>query len=132
MHLTTLSGEKPYVCSQCGQAFKQKSHLTCHTVTHTNERPYKCTWCDKSFKHKQTLATHLRIHTGKKAYKCSICSFACHKSYGLTKHMEQHSNELPQENEKHDCNYCHRSFPTLPLLNGHMSIIHNIDSTAET
>ena len=43
------TGEKPYMCSHCEQAFSAKQSLITHMRTHTGEKPYKCGHYEKAF-----------------------------------------------------------------------------------
>lgn len=60
-----FAGERPFLCTDCGKSFAQKSHLTCHLTMHSEERPYPCNLCDKSFKKKELLKHHMNLHGGK-------------------------------------------------------------------
>lgn len=58
--------ERPHVCSYCGKAFRQRSHLTDHIRIHTGERPFSCTVCGRSFAQNTNLRQHRRVHTGER------------------------------------------------------------------
>lgn len=51
------TGEKPYHCPQCPQAFAQSSDLKAHIRRHTGER-YRCEICDATF----VLGYQIRQH----------------------------------------------------------------------
>ncbi|XP_035699567.1 zinc finger protein 506-like [Branchiostoma floridae] len=47
-HLTKHSGEKHYMCGECGYRATDKRYLTIHMKIHAGEKPYKCDQCDYS------------------------------------------------------------------------------------
>ena len=67
------TGEKPYPCNQCEEAFFQNSNYKLHLRKYTGERLNKCSYCGKSFSDKYYLKIHSRIHTGEKPQICSYC-----------------------------------------------------------
>ena len=43
------TGDKPYQCTLCGQAFALKNNLTEHMRIHNVNKPYQCSQCNKAF-----------------------------------------------------------------------------------
>jgi DNA-directed RNA polymerase subunit RPC12/RpoP len=83
------SSEKPYVCNECGRAFKELSTLQNHARIHSGERPFGCETCGKRFRQRVSYLVHQRIHTGVMPYKCT----ACDKSFRYK--VSQRSHKCP-------------------------------------
>ncbi|XP_035878508.1 histone-lysine N-methyltransferase PRDM9-like isoform X2 [Phyllostomus discolor] len=104
-HQRTYSGEKPYVCKECGRGFTRKSNLIRHQRGHSGEKPYVCTECGRGFTQKSHLITHQRTHSGEKPYVCRECGRGFTRKSNLIRHQRTHSGEKP-----YVCRECWRGF----------------------
>ena len=61
-----------YTCTSCGKQSQTESAHNVHISSHKDERPFNCSVCGKAFKQKITLQRHKTIHTGEKV-PCDQC-----------------------------------------------------------
>jgi KRAB domain-containing zinc finger protein len=63
--------------------------------THSGEKPFLCTECGWRCVQSYDLKKHMRCHTGEKPFPCPVCRISFGQRNGLTKHMRCHIGEVP-------------------------------------
>ncbi|XP_070563012.1 DNA-binding protein Ikaros-like [Ptychodera flava] len=89
-------------------------------------RPYKCTVCPQAFKQKGHLHQHMRIHTGVKPYRCDLCGYASTIRGNLTSHIKLRHSNNNHKLRKFRCPHCGLYFKFFDSLTVHIASRHNM------
>ncbi|XP_075266427.1 uncharacterized protein LOC142358750 isoform X3 [Convolutriloba macropyga] len=137
-HKLTHSDERRYSCNLCHKRFKRQDHLNGHKLTHSATKPFVChePECGKSYCDQRQLKRHLANQHGKlevdyaqlrKSKLFSPSNTTLVTIQGVNGNETQMyaiatTDENPTVEKESTCPVCHKTFPTLPALNGHMRL----------
>lgn len=122
-HTRTHTDERPFVCDECQQAFRQAGTLKNHiTAIHCKMREFfQCPECGKTFALKERLRLHQRTHTGEKPYACEFCGKRFARGGQRVQHLRVHDREKP-----HGCDMCSARFTCSQNLRLHKNAHFNV------
>uniref|UniRef100_A0A3B4YCM9 Zinc finger and BTB domain containing 41 n=1 Tax=Seriola lalandi dorsalis TaxID=1841481 RepID=A0A3B4YCM9_SERLL len=116
-------GEKPHLCSICGQSFRHGSSYRLHLRVHHDDKRYECDECGKTFIRHDHLTKHQKIHSGEKAHQCEECGKCFRRHDHLTVHYKSvHLGEKVRQKYKtavHQCEVCKKEFKGKSSLEMH-------------
>ncbi len=74
-HLFIRKSFRPFKCSQCGKAFRDKDKLDQHMRYHGRDGcRHMCHQCGKGFLTNAALEDHLQLHSDQRTYSCLFCA----------------------------------------------------------
>uniref|UniRef100_W5LYA7 PR domain zinc finger protein 10 n=1 Tax=Lepisosteus oculatus TaxID=7918 RepID=W5LYA7_LEPOC len=94
-HLFIRKTFRPFKCSQCGKAFREKDKLDQHLRFHGRDGscPLTCHVCNKGFLSSAALEGHMRLHSDQKTYSCLFCPESFDRLDLLKEHVGVHLSD---------------------------------------
>lgn len=90
-HLFIRKSFRPYKCTLCGKAFREKDKLEQHMRYHSREGcRYTCHQCNKGFLSSTVLEEHLQMHLEQRSYSCLFCAESYDRLELLKEHVSVH------------------------------------------
>ena len=128
-HLMDIHAHHLYRCSLCKEIFDSKVNIQVHfAIKHSNEcKLYKCTNCVSVFRSEMEWQLHVKVHHlgMSKPYRCLFCK----ESFGSETELQTH---LATHKKQFCCSLCDEAFHVEYLLDKHMQIKHNADTSSST
>ncbi|XP_018424868.1 PREDICTED: zinc finger protein 883-like [Nanorana parkeri] len=129
-HEASHTGQKLFVCSECGECFPKNSQLVEHHRLHSAEKPFACPECGKQFADRANVIAHQLVHaklcapvrersSGEGRVVCSECGMTLADGSAFEEHLKVHSQE-----KAFVCPVCGKSFSRRGHLSNHKKI-HN-------
>ncbi|KAJ8368667.1 hypothetical protein SKAU_G00086950 [Synaphobranchus kaupii] len=121
-HLFIRKSFRPFKCSQCGKAFRDKDKLDQHLRYHGRDGscPLTCHICNKGFLSSSALEEHLQLHTEQRTYSCLFCTDSFDRLDLLKEHVGIHLVD-----GCYTCPSCKKSFTDFIQVKKHVRSFHS-------
>lgn len=91
-HLFIRKSFRPFKCTLCGKAFRDKDKLELHLRVHGRDAyAFSCHCCGKSFVSDAALEDHLLAHAESRSYSCLLCPETFERLELLKDHVDVHA-----------------------------------------
>jgi len=117
------TGERRWVCLECGKGFPTKSKLDQHGPVHSKVKAYKCSvlGCNKAFTHKRGVIEHEETAHEGVYYECKECG----KRFGMKNNMRKHLKSVHSKEKNFKCTTCGIKYFEKTNLTKHIRTVHD-------
>uniref|UniRef100_A0A8B9K2I6 PR domain zinc finger protein 10 n=1 Tax=Astyanax mexicanus TaxID=7994 RepID=A0A8B9K2I6_ASTMX len=120
-HLFIRKSFRPFKCSQCGKAFREKDKLDQHMRYHGRDGcRHACHHCNKGFLSSSALEDHLQLHSDQRTYSCLFCTESYDRLDLLKEHVGVHLI-----NGCFSCPSCKKTFTDFIQVKKHVRSFHS-------
>ncbi|XP_056139182.1 PR domain zinc finger protein 10 [Lampris incognitus] len=120
-HLFIRKSFRPFKCTHCGKAFRDKEKLDQHLRVHGRDAyTFACHICSKSFLTDSALEDHLVLHTEHRTYSCLLCPETFEKLDLLKDHVGVHAVD-----GCFTCPSCKKTFNDFIQVKKHIRCFHS-------
>uniref|UniRef100_A0A3Q1HWS2 PR domain zinc finger protein 10 n=1 Tax=Anabas testudineus TaxID=64144 RepID=A0A3Q1HWS2_ANATE len=120
-HLFIRKSFRPFKCTHCGKAFRDKEKLDQHLRVHGRDAyTFSCHICSKSFMSDSALEDHILVHTENRSYSCLLCSEAFERLDLLKDHVGVHAVD-----GFFTCPSCKKTFTDFIQMKKHIRCFHS-------
>uniref|UniRef100_A0AAR2KL15 PR domain zinc finger protein 10 n=1 Tax=Pygocentrus nattereri TaxID=42514 RepID=A0AAR2KL15_PYGNA len=120
-HLFIRKSFRPFKCSQCGKAFREKDKLDQHMRYHGRDGcRHACHHCNKGFLSSAALEDHLQLHSDQRTYSCLFCTESYDRLDLLKEHVGVHL-----VNGCFSCPSCKKTFTDFIQVKKHVRSFHS-------
>uniref|UniRef100_A0A8C4DP98 PR domain zinc finger protein 10 n=1 Tax=Dicentrarchus labrax TaxID=13489 RepID=A0A8C4DP98_DICLA len=120
-HLFIRKSFRPFKCTHCGKAFRDKDKLDQHLRVHGRDAyAFSCHICSKSFMSDSALEDHLVVHTENRSYSCLLCPETFERLDLLKDHVGVHAVD-----GCYTCPSCKKTFTDFIQVKKHIRCFHS-------
>lgn len=126
------TGDRPFLCSECGAAFARAHNLTVHMRTHTGVKPYRCEDCGAMFSDSGNFSKHKKTKHGDTTKTGTFCAKNLDsKDFILGGNVEPNLDTIPHHPSPQHCT-SPTAMPVDHQMTSHLPSHHRLSSSSPT